>query len=260
MPSIYINHSKNGLYITGKEKDFKHFNVEPTDDTVSSQDIIDASTSVTRFIEAFQTHADTSVLETDTTKKLEDDMKHYFKDFCDSIYGVCGCYNRFRLLGQLMVPVLSKEDSSECFLKLTRRMYNRINYNIVIWCTDRHGKSDPAMTFREDEYMDHILKKMNDSTRAVKIEYIKNHDLKNLVSSIENAYYEMVDFDPWLENLLNKLKNETPGIFFKKMDDGVPFGMWIIAKTIETQSNNIIAGLRKTIGQLLFDNEYIFST
>lgn len=261
MASIYVNHSKNGLYVaveTNEVVNFKNYNVEPTHHVITRNDIIRALNIAASFLRCY---VDSQQGEMDSTKNAYHKIKHHFKDYCDTHYGVSSQVHRMTFLRKMMKTGLCNEDRSRLFLKLISQMYNKEDYNFVIWSTNRHGEEDMAMTFKEDEGMKYIQNKMNssDTFQDIKIENIKHHDLEEKVSNIEDAYYGGAEFGPWFSKFLTEMSEKNPGIFFKKMEDGVPFGLWLLAKTIENENNKLMIFLRRIIGKIMFDDEHIFS-
>ena len=258
MISIYINHSKNGLYITNESVISKEYDVELTSHIVSERDIIESTLITSQFIDAFSNV--NGVNGDDQKKKAVHNMKINVKDYCDNIYSVSNNPQRISLLKKLFCKNLSEEDRSDMFLKLVKRMFNKDNYNIVIWHKNRYNIKDPVITFKDETYLEYVKRKIDncDVSHELRIENINVHDVEKMTISIEDIYYKSSTFDSQLYKMVKSFSDESPGIFFKKLNDGVPFGMWLLLKTIETENNNLIIECRKVIGYLFFDDEHIF--
>ena len=249
----YVDHGRNGLYLT--ELTTNKLNLEKID----SQLILEISADEFKekeILEGIELVINT--IEDDNTKKITYNFKAIVKQMCEENLFIHSNIVRSTTLAKFFKKDFkwNTEDKSELFLKVCERMYNKIDYNFVI-CVKRRNGLENIITFRDHTYLEYISNLGCDTYIQIIIDNINSHDTDNWVRKVEEMYYEVDDFSKRLNNLIKEFL-ETPGILFKKLKNGIPFGLWLVSQFIDT-GDSLDISTRQRLGQIFFERSDIFN-
>lgn len=166
MYNLYVNHSKNGLYVLMNSEDKE--NINPTYDL--------------EYI--------------DDGKKLSE----------SHIYLIPR--NRNKLIRYLYDNIFDQDDNDIFLTTFSSKMYNNQDYDL------------------------------SKGIKISDIEYQKQY--------IEDMYYEGAELEVFLKKHFIEIMKNRQGMIFKKFENNVPYGLWLLSKTMNTQIKNYIC-------RLLFD-------
>lgn len=237
----YVNHSRNGLYVVSgfptKELEY----VSDIED-VSREDIEERIPCYT----------------SDDKKLLCRRFRDFFRKLCeDNVY--------IHINGQREIYLrkfFSKRyrwdgnDKTDIFLKLCERMYNKTEYSFVISIKRKDGR-DIIETFQDTGYLD-FIRNQTDSYLQVKVDNINCFDAESWSLKVEEMFYQVEDFGERLIRLIDNFL-ETPGMLFKKIKNGVPFGLWLVGQLIDNvDDNDRIIITKEKLGLLFFQSRSVF--
>ena len=251
----YVDHGRNGLYMTEIKKSKKKLGKEL---------IFEIEVKDQECIEILDGFRCISLVNLDQKKKIIFHCKEITKQLCED--------NLFIHLSHMRGITLTKffehryrsefwniEDKIELFLKVCERMYNKIDYNFVISIKRKDG-SENIKTFVDNSYIDYINKVNNDSYIQVTIDNVKCYDPDFWIKKIEEMYYEVENFAERLNVVIESFLT-TPGMLFKKLKNGIPFGLWLVSQFIDTgdDHNEKITITKQKLGQMFFEEPNVFS-
>ena len=256
----YIDHGRNGLYIT-ETTTTPSSKIEP--ELVLEIDVRRSSQQeiTNGIIEFSEIRFDET---SDQQKKILVGFVNITKQLCEDNLFIHFNSLRHITLTKFFQPRFrfdfwNVEDKIELFLKICERMYNKHDYDFVI-CIKRQDGTEKIRTFRDNTYLDYISRIDRDTYFQVVIDNVKSYNPEAWVKHVEEMYYEVEDFADRLNTMIEGFL-VTPGILFKKLSNGIPFGLWLVSQFIDTGDDHIekIMVTKQKLGKMFFENDLIFS-
>lgn len=256
----YIDHGRNGLYIT-ESTTMPIKKVDPElilEIDVSSSNQQEIMCGIQEFSEI---RFDES---SDQKKKIHVGFVNITKQLCEDNLFIHFNSLRHITLTKFFQPRFrfdfwNVEDKIELFLKVCERMYNKSDYNFVISIKRQDG-TEKIRTFRDNGYLDYISRIDRNTYFQVTIDNVKVYNPEEWVTKVEEMYYAVENFAERLNTMIEGFL-ATPGLLFKKLNSGIPFGLWLVSQFIDTGDDHIekIMITKQKLGKMFFENDLIFS-
>lgn len=257
----YVDHGKNGLYLVGKIH------------MIDPELVFEISVEKNKISEIKDGLVFITNILPDGTTDREKKRVYFFnktvKQMCEENLFIHFNDIRSITLTKFFEPSFRSdfwivEDKIDLFLKVCERMYNKTDYNFVISIKKKDG-SEKIRTFLDHSYLDYINSINNIDTGEessylqITIDNIKCYEPDVWIEKVEEMFYEVEDFAVRLNTIIEGFLN-TPGMLFKKVKNGIPFGLWLVSQFIDTEDeySEKIMVTKQKLGKLFFDSSEIF--